>query len=87
MPWSRERDLERVVEKRGCEIDRLADSLARLETALREIADAALVQHAEWMHFHEDAIADPFAAESQAQAYAAKVSQLARVALASVTDR
>lgn len=66
--------------------DALELKYGTLVTALQEIADAALVQHAKWMHFHEDAIANPFAAESQAQAYAAKVSQLARVALASVAE-
>lgn len=63
-------------------LDDLADLVAALETALRDISDQALWQHCDWMHFHEVAMADPFNAERQAQAYTRKVQQRALDALA-----
>ena len=49
----------------------------RLKAALREIADKSFRQHLNWMHFHELAMSEPFVAESEAQAFAARVAGIA----------
>ena len=53
----------------------------RLEEALREIEVLSFRQYADWMHFHELAMAKPFEAESEAQDFARCVSSLATIAL------
>jgi hypothetical protein len=55
----------------------LAACLAETEAALREIHEAAIAQHDEWMHFHEVGIDDPFRAEREAQAFAKAIAALA----------
>ena len=41
--------------------------------ALRDIYDLAWQQYVDWMHFHEIAMAEPFKAEAEAQAFCRNV--------------
>lgn len=57
-----------------------------LKKALREIEVLAWRQHLDWMHFHELAMAEPFRAEVEAQAFAARVVTAAFKVLGTESD-
>lgn len=63
----------------GEEADRAESARVRAdaETLLAEIADVAWRQNVDWMHFHELAMAEPFKAEAEAQAFAERIHRLA----------
>ena len=50
--------------------------MAKAEELLDEIAAVAAWQYQDWMHFHEVAMADPFRAERDAQAFARRILDL-----------
>lgn len=64
--------------------ERAEAECVRLREHLQQLTELARLQHLEWMHFHEVAIADPFKAEAEAQRFA---QQIVAAAAALVGER